>query len=77
VKHRDAFSSFHPIINFLYFALVLLFAMFLMHPVSLLISLGCAMTYAISLNGRKAVRFSLVAVLPLMVLTAAVNVLPF
>lgn len=75
MKHRDPFSSFHPIINFLYFALVLLFTMFLMHPVSLAISLGCAMTYAVSLNGRKAVRFSLIAVLPMMMLTAAVNVL--
>ena len=75
MKHRDTFSSFHPIINFLYFALVLMFAMFLMHPVSLLISLGCSVTYAISLNGRKAVQFSLIAVLPMMVLAVAVNVL--
>lgn len=75
MKHRDTFSSFHPVINFLYFGLVLLFTMFLMHPVSLVISFGCAMTYAISLNGSKAVRFSLIAVLPMMVLTAAVNVL--
>lgn len=75
MKHRDTFSSFHPVINFLYFGLVLLFTMFLMHPVSLVISFGCAMTYAISLNGSKVVRFSLIAVLPMMVLTAAVNVL--
>lgn len=75
MKHRDTFSSFHPIINFLYFALVLLFAMFLMHPVSLLISLGCSVTYAICLGGGKAVRFCLMAVLPMMVLAVAVNVL--
>ena len=75
MKHRDTFSSFHPIINFLYFGLVLLFTMFLMHPVSLLVSLGSAMTYALWLNGGKAVRFSLLAVLPTMLLAAAVNVL--
>ena len=75
MKHRDPFSSFHPIINFLYFALVLLFSMFLMHPVSLLVSLGCSVAYAISLSGGKAVRFCLIAVLPMMVLAVAVNVL--
>ncbi len=75
MKHRDTFSSFHPIINFLYFAQVLLFTMFFMHPVSLIVSLGCALTYGVSLNGSKAVRFSLTAVLPMMVMAAAVNVL--
>ena len=39
MRNRDAFSGYHPIINFLYFALVLLFSMCLMHPVYLAISL--------------------------------------
>ena len=60
-------------INFLYFALVIVFTMFFMHPVSLLISLVCALTYAVYLNGRKAVRFSLTALLPMMLLAALVN----
>ena len=60
-------------INFLYFALVLVFAMFFMHPISLLISLGSALTYAIWLNGEKAVRFSLAALLPMMLMAALVN----
>lgn len=73
MQNRDTFSSFHPIINFLYFALVLIFTMFLMHPVSLLISLVCALTYAVNLNGRKAVRFSLRVMLPMMLIAAIVN----
>ena len=73
MQNRDTFSSFHPIINFLYFALVLIFTMFLMHPVSLLISLACALTYAVNLNGRKAVRFSLQFMLPMMLIAAIVN----
>lgn len=75
MKHRDTFSSFHPIINFLYFGQVLLFTMFFMHPVSLAVSLGCALTYGVFLNGSKAVRFTLTAILPMMVMAAAVNVL--
>ena len=71
--NRDTFSSFHPIINFLYFSLVLVFSMFFMHPVSLMISLVCALIYAINLNGRKAVRFSLRMMLPMMLIAAVVN----
>jgi len=70
---RDSFSGYHPIINFIYFALVLVFAMFFMHPVSLLISLGCALIYAIDLNGEQAVRFSLRFVLPMMAMAAIIN----
>ena len=71
--NRDSFSSYHPIINFLYFALVLVFTMFFMHPVSLIISLACALTYAIYLNGKKAVRFSLLYILPMMLIAAITN----
>ena len=47
--------------------------MFLMHPVCLSISLGAALAYAVCLNGRKAVRFSLLAVFPMMAVAALVN----
>ena len=47
MRNKDAFSGYHPTINFLYFALVLLFSMCLMHPVYLLISLTGALTYDI------------------------------
>ena len=73
MRNRDTFSSYHPIINFLYFVLVLVFTMFFMHPISLLISLGSSLTYAIYLNGRKAVRFSLIYMLPMMLLAAVTN----
>lgn len=57
----------------MYFALVLVFAMFFMHPVSLIISLACALSYAIYLNGKKAVRFSLMYMLPMMLMAAIIN----
>ena len=67
-QSKDAFSGYHPVINFLYFALVLLFTMFLMHPVSLLISLAAALSYAACLNGRRAAGRSLPVVLPMLLL---------
>ena len=41
----DTFSRYHPVVNFLFFALVLVFSMVLMHPVCLLISLLGAVLY--------------------------------
>lgn len=73
MDNRDTFSSYHPLINFLYFALVLVFTMFFMHPVSLVISLIAALSYAVYLNGYKAVRFSLAALLPMMLMAAVIN----
>lgn len=73
MRHRDTFSSYHPIVNFLYFALVLAFSMLFMHPVSLCISLAASLAYATSLNGKKAVRFSLVYLLPMMLLAMILN----
>ena len=73
MRNRDSFSSYHPIINFLYFVLVLIFTMFFMHPVSLMISLLSAVAYSVCLNGTKALRFSLTAVLPMMLIAALVN----
>ena len=70
---KDTFSTYHPIINFLYFFLILALSMTLMHPVCLVISLLCAFTYAVYLNGRKALRFGLVFMLPTMMATALIN----
>ncbi len=73
MKNKDAFSGYHPIINFLYYALVLLFSMCLMHPIYLLISLTGALAYDICLKGRKAVRFAVMGLLPMAVIAALVN----
>lgn len=73
MKNRDTFSSYHPLINFLYFVLVLVFTMFFMHPVSLIISLVSALSYSVYLNGYKAVRFTLTALLPMMLMAAIIN----
>ncbi len=71
--NRDTFSGYHPLVNFFYFALVLVFGMCFMHPVCLLISIGSATAYNIYLKGRKGLRFSLRFLLPMMVLAAVLN----
>ena len=73
MRNRDAFSGYHPTVCFLYFTLVLMLSMCLMHPVYLAISLTGALAYAILLKGRKAVRFAAMGLLPMAALAALVN----
>jgi energy-coupling factor transport system permease protein len=73
MKRTDAFSAYHPIIGFLYFAFVILETAFFLHPVLLAISFASAMAYSIYLNGGRALRFNLLMVLPLMILAAVIN----
>ena len=70
---KDSFSSYHPTVNFLYFTLVVLFSTFFMHPVCLGISLLCAFSYSVYLNGKKALRFNLKYMLPMLAVTALIN----
>jgi len=70
---KDAFSNFHPLVNFTWFAAVLLFSMCFMHPVCLGVSLGCAIAYSVYLKGKKAIRFNLIYLLPLLIITALLN----
>lgn len=70
---KSEFATYHPIINFMYFTLVLVCSMFFMHPVCLLISLSCAFTYSVTLKGRKAVRFGILYMIPMMLMAALIN----
>ena len=69
----DTFSRFHPVINFLYFSCAIVCAMVFMHPLCLGVSLCCAFTYSIYLNGRKAIKFNFIFLLPMLLVMAIVN----
>lgn len=73
MSNRDTFSSYHPIVNFLYFGLVLAFSMIFMHPACLVISFICAFIYSINLNGLKSIRFNLRYMLPMFLIAALFN----
>ena len=70
---KDHFSTYHPVVNLVYFSLVLGCAMFLLHPLGLVISLLCGAGYALCLKGRKAAGLCLKGILPMMVFTAVLN----
>ena len=71
--NKCTFAGFHPVVNLLFFTAVIGFSMFLMHPVALFISLICASSYAIYLNGKKALRMGLIIMLPMLIFTAVLN----
>jgi energy-coupling factor transport system permease protein len=68
-----AFAAYHPLVGFCYFALVIAFSMIFLHPLALALSLGGALAYACRLAGRRARRFSLLYLLPLLLLMALMN----
>ena len=70
---KDRFGHYHPLVNFLYFTLVIGFSMALNHPLAQGISLVCATLYAVQTEGRKAVLFTLKWCLPMVLLTAFIN----
>jgi energy-coupling factor transport system permease protein len=57
----------------LYFTSVMLFSMFLMHPVCLALSFLCAFSYSVYLNGRNALRTGVLFLLPMLLVTALLN----
>lgn len=69
----DNFATFHPIVNFIYFAAVLLFCMFFLHPIFLIIAFISSFLYSIILNGKKAIRFNIFYMLPALLFMAVLN----
>lgn len=70
---QDNFSSYHPIINFTYFVLVIGYSMFIMHPVFLFLSCTGGMAYYIYLKKWKALKTALWMMLPVFLISAAIN----
>lgn len=69
----NEFKTYHPIVNFTYFALVIGFSMFIMHPVFLLISILCAIGYSFLLKGRRELLKNIMLVIPMMLCAAIIN----
>jgi energy-coupling factor transport system permease protein len=71
---EDTFTTYHPIINFSYFCVVLIIGMFFNHPVVLGISLFSAIVYSILLLGwKKSLKFNFLFMLPMMIIVALIN----
>lgn len=69
----DSFTTYHPFINFAYFTAILVFSMFFMHPVFLVITLIGSFTYSVMLKGKRALKFNILYMLPLLIFMAIIN----
>lgn len=70
---RDSFYTYHPIISFLYFVMVIGCSMFVMHPVFLGVSFVGGFSYYVYLKGKKAWKTFLWLCIPVFLISALVN----
>lgn len=73
ITQLNEFAKFHPVVNFTYFSFVIVYSMIFLHPVCLAISLTSAFIYSLLMKGRKAMKFGLVYMLPMMIMSALIN----
>ena len=69
----NEFKTYHPIVNFVYFAFVIGFSCVFMHPICLVISLLSGFIYSVMLKGRKAIKTNLIYMLPTLTFAAFIN----
>lgn len=69
----SSFKTYHPIVNFGFFAAVIGCTFLWMHPVFLVISVSAAFVYSLLLKGMRALRFNLLFALPMLVVIALLN----
>ena len=69
----DRMEQYHPIINLIYFCLVIGCSMIFLHPVCLLISITCAACYTVIIFGWNRACKGFAGVSVLMLLTALIN----
>lgn len=72
VKMHDAFSNYHPAVNFLFFAGAIGMSVVLQHPACLLAGLVTGAAYYLLLNGKQGWLF-LLRLLPMFVLLTGIN----
>ena len=73
VNIMNEFKTYHPIVNFTYFAFVIVFSCFFMHPVCLVISLVSGFLYSVILKGKKQVKINFMYMLPMLIVMALIN----
>lgn len=69
---QDAFSKYHPAVNFVFFLFAIGCAVVILHPAYLGAGLICAGVYYLLLGGKKALKMTL-SLLPLILLITCIN----
>lgn len=72
MSNSDAFSKYHPLVNFLFFAGAIGFGAVIRHPGYLIVSIGTGAIYYLILRGRKGWKI-LLGSIPMFLLLTAIN----
>lgn len=67
------FAGYHPCVNFIYFAVVLLISMFSMHPVIICISLVSSVLYSVILRGGRTTAKGMAYMLGMSLMVIVIN----
>jgi len=69
---RNTFSTYHPLINFIFFICAIVFGMVFIHPAFLAASLLCSAFFLCTIRGRRAGRF-LAGLIPVFLVLTILN----
>lgn len=75
IGENGTFAKSHPLLNFVYFAVIIGVTMFSNHPLVLFASFITAWIYSVVLKGKKAMRFNILVLLPVILITVLLNTL--
>lgn len=70
---RDEFAGYHPVVNFSFFCIVIVFGVIFLHPVFIGIAFCGSLGYAVYIKGRKIKNLMLFPLLPMMILAIIIN----
>lgn len=72
-KVENNFATFHPLVIFCYYTVVVLIVMFSIHPLFLLLSFSIGFYYSVRLGGKRAIRYNIMFFVPILILMAIIN----
>lgn len=75
LRENAAFFRSHPLLNFVYFAVIIGVTMFSNHPAFILGSFVMAWSYSVLLRGKAAWKFNCAILLPVILITVLLNTL--
>jgi len=73
MRNKDAFSSYHPINNFIYYILILILSFLIKHPVCICISAVTSFAYFLYLNKKLAIKSLCIFIIPVVFLIVILN----
>ena len=71
-KTNDAFSAYHPVVNFVFYIGAFLFGMILVHPIYLACSMILSGAYYVTIRGQTGLKYVL-GMVPFFVLLSVIN----